>query len=177
MVERERHSLLKRQLKRCFDARAIPPEWEELLNAVDSAYREFDADRRMLERSLELSSGELINANSDMRAIFQAIPDRFFRIDVDGKIYDYKAGSEADSQFPLKSIIGHCIDELLPIQAASQFAGAISRVRETKSTVTIEYSLERGGTEAHYEARLVPYSTSQIIVMVRNISERKNMQA
>jgi signal transduction histidine kinase len=173
----ERHSLLRRQLKRHFGAKPIPVEWEEFLSAVDAAYREFDADRAMLERSLELSSLELLDANSDMRAIFQAIPDRFFRIDFEGKIYDYKAGAEADSHFPLKSIVGKSIDDVLSVQASARFKEAIARVRSTKSIVTIEYSLDHRGTAASYEARFLPLSTRQIIVMVRNISERKNMQA
>ena len=42
------------------------------LNAVDSAYREFDDDRRMLERSLDLSSQELLQANGEMRAANEA---------------------------------------------------------------------------------------------------------
>jgi hypothetical protein len=35
-----------------------PQEWRAFLDLVDSAYRESDVDRRMLERSLDLSSQE-----------------------------------------------------------------------------------------------------------------------
>lgn len=68
------HSLLKRQLKRIFgDSFPGTEEWQTFVEAVNNAYREFDADRRMLERSLELSSNELLQANSEMRAIIQAL--------------------------------------------------------------------------------------------------------
>ncbi len=81
------HSLLKRQLRRCFGDRfRIPEEWQEFVGAVNAAYREFDADREMLERALDLSSQELLQANSEMHAIFQAIPDLLFRLDSKGLI-------------------------------------------------------------------------------------------
>ncbi len=79
------HSLLRRQLRRHFGDRfAIPAEWQRFIDAVDDAYRESDIDRGMLERSLELSSQELLQANSELRAIFQAIPDLLFRLDREG---------------------------------------------------------------------------------------------
>ena len=87
------HSLLKRQLKRHFgDQFPIPAQWRPFIERVNDAYREFDADREMLEHSLELSSQELIDANSEMRAVFQAIPDLVFRLNHEGTILDIKAG-------------------------------------------------------------------------------------
>jgi len=64
------HSLLKRQIKRHLgELDAIPKEWEALINAVNEAYRQMDMDREMLERSLELSSDELLEANAEMREL------------------------------------------------------------------------------------------------------------
>lgn len=56
------------------------------LDAVDQAYRQFDEDRHSSERSQELSSRELQEANSHMRAVFQAVPDAFVPIDARGTI-------------------------------------------------------------------------------------------
>jgi PAS domain S-box-containing protein len=55
------HRLLARQLQRHFGADfEPPPEWHGLLKLVNQAYEQADSDRLMLERSLELSSQELI---------------------------------------------------------------------------------------------------------------------
>ena len=49
------HSLLRCQLKRYFgDSFRVPEEWRGFISAVNDAYREFDTDRGMLERSLDL---------------------------------------------------------------------------------------------------------------------------
>ena len=91
------HSLLKRQLKRYFgDQFHIPEDWQGFIDTVNDAYWESDMDREMLERSLELSSQELLQANSEMRAIFLAIPDLLFRLDGEGTILNYKAGATTD---------------------------------------------------------------------------------
>jgi diguanylate cyclase (GGDEF)-like protein/PAS domain S-box-containing protein len=67
------HSLLIRQLKRCNgDLSAIPHEWRAFVEAVNAAYRQFDEDRTMLERSLDLSSQELLQANADLHAASEA---------------------------------------------------------------------------------------------------------
>ena len=62
------HSLLRRQLKRFFPDNDTPESLTPLLDAVNQAYQEFDNDRAMLERSLDLSSQELLQANKIGRA-------------------------------------------------------------------------------------------------------------
>jgi hypothetical protein len=75
------HSLLRRQLKRHFPTTRVPPELEPMLAAIDQAYKQFDNDRAMLERSLDLSSQELLQANSELRALVSAFPDHILRLD------------------------------------------------------------------------------------------------
>jgi signal transduction histidine kinase/CheY-like chemotaxis protein len=54
---------LQRQLRRHLDGTEVEPRLEAFVRAVDDAYRQADKDRRMLERSLEISSDELHEAN------------------------------------------------------------------------------------------------------------------
>jgi signal transduction histidine kinase/CheY-like chemotaxis protein/PAS domain-containing protein len=57
------HRLLRRQLKKYLAVDdAVPAELQLFVAAVDTAYADFDSDRAMLERSLELSSKELSDA-------------------------------------------------------------------------------------------------------------------
>jgi signal transduction histidine kinase len=74
------HRLLQRQLKKYLsqnvndftgdlssNLNVIPLEWQNFLQAVDDAYTHYDADYQMIERSLELSSEELLQANNQLR--------------------------------------------------------------------------------------------------------------
>jgi hypothetical protein len=60
----------------------------------------------MLERSLELSSQELLQANSEMRAVFRAFPDLLFRTNHEGTILDYQVSAATDLHFSLEKTIG-----------------------------------------------------------------------
>jgi len=67
-----------------------------MLHAVDQAYRQFDDDRAMLERSLDLSSQELLQANTELRALVSAFPDQILRLDRDGIILDVKGAAHTE---------------------------------------------------------------------------------
>jgi len=63
----ELHSLLKRQLRRFTgETKSFIEEQTDFLRAINEAYLQFDADRRMLEHSLELTSQELLEANTEL---------------------------------------------------------------------------------------------------------------
>jgi signal transduction histidine kinase/ActR/RegA family two-component response regulator len=54
---------------------------------------------------------------------------------------------------------------------------AIKRVQETRSLVNMEYSVAKQDSEHFYEARLLPLLESQIIIIIRDITERKKLEA
>jgi len=171
------HNLLKRQIKRHIgDLESIPSACEALLNAVNDAYWQMDLDREMLERSLELSSQELLQANSEMRAIFQSIPDLIFRLDCTGTIIDCKGGSATDFLFEPERMFGRRIQDI-PLQPVNdQFQEAIRRVREEKTVVSFEYSLVLQGKEHFYEARLAPLFKDQIMAIIRSTTNRRQAE-
>jgi signal transduction histidine kinase len=64
----ERHSLLAGQIRRFFGTEeGMSATCLAFLKAVDAAYRQSDDDRAMLERSMDLSSQELMEANAALR--------------------------------------------------------------------------------------------------------------
>lgn len=66
MAIEELHSLLRRQLRQQYgELDNVPDSHSSFIDAVNDAYFEFDNDRAMLERSLEISSHELLEANAN----------------------------------------------------------------------------------------------------------------
>jgi signal transduction histidine kinase len=171
------HSLLKRQLRRhSIDLDGLSPALQSFVSDVGGAYRDYDDDRGMLERTLELSSNELLNANSELRAIFQALPDLFFRLDAKGTILGYKAGSSNDLYLSPEKLLGKRMQDFPMDNVAAAFNEAICQVSSTKTMQSLEYVLNLHGAKQYYEARLIPFLGDDIIVLVRNITERKVMQ-
>ena len=92
-----RHSLLARQIRRHFGSEEeIPERCRPFLDAVDAAYRQSDDDRAMLERSMELSSEELMQANAALRqslsllqATLESTADGILVVDLQGRIVTF----------------------------------------------------------------------------------------
>ena len=169
-------SLLKRQLKRFFGSDfSIPAEWQGFIAAVDSAYEEFEVDRELMERALEVSSEELLEANSEIQAIFQAIPDLVFRLDDQGTILSVKAGAGVD--LPQRELSGKRIQECWLKYSGERFSEVLRRVIDDKAMVSIEHSQGAKGMESFHEVRLVPLLRNQVVAIARNITERKNAEA
>ena len=62
------HRLLQRQISRLPDGQTAMPEgWPLFLAAVNDAYESADADRLLIERSLDLMSKELTERNAELR--------------------------------------------------------------------------------------------------------------
>ena len=168
------HSLLKRQLKKIFgSAETIPKDFQEILGVINEAYFNFDADRLLLERSIEISSQELLETNSQMRSIFQAIPDMFLRIDADGKVLECKIpANNTFSHIHPNEIVGKSIYTCFGPMAARRLEWAVRRAAKNKTVEIAEYSVQNQ-TEQFREARVVWLGNDQLVVIVRDISERK----
>src|SRR5437660_1055004 len=64
------HSLLRRQLQKITQTPDQPPSregWNALLAAIDRTYTQADQDRYTLERSIEISSGEMQQLYANLR--------------------------------------------------------------------------------------------------------------
>jgi PAS domain S-box-containing protein len=154
----------------------VPEDWQGFIDSVNDAYWESETDRGMLERSLELSSHELLQANSEMRAIFSAIPDLLFRLDVEGRILNYKAGATTDLFLHPKDLLGKRIQDVPLRHVSEKFREAIQQVQKLKTIINFEYSLSIQNQPLFFEARLVPLPEDQIVVIIRNITERKQAE-
>ncbi len=171
------HSLLKRQIKRNLKSiDNLPEEFLKFLSSISSAYESLDEDRKLLERSLELSSEELLTVNIELRALLQVLPDLIFIVDSSGIILDCKGGVDSDlllsrNEYKEKNIID------IPIpQISNEFEKSLAEVVNTKETVSIEYSLELRGEEKFYEAKFLKLDNRQVVIVIKNITERVNTQ-
>jgi signal transduction histidine kinase/ActR/RegA family two-component response regulator len=169
------HKVLRRQLRRYLrDPKALVSEHLELITAVSNTYFEFEAGRQLLDRSLELSSRELLQANAEIRGVLEVLPDLLFRIDGDDKVVDLRLPGSALSLRPLEPLL------TIPAGATKvsrQFTDAVARVRGTQEAVSFEYIAQSDGCELFYETRLLPFGENEILGIVRDISVRKRAQA
>ena len=146
---------------------------KDFLNRVNDAYESFDDDRMMLERSLDLSSNELLDLNLELRALFQSLPDLIFVVDMDGKILDCKGGFDSDLVIPRKDYKGKSFFKYPNCEILSaNLINAFEDVCENIKNVSVEYSLELNGKQKFYEATFLNLEQRQIIVVVKDLTQR-----
>jgi signal transduction histidine kinase/ActR/RegA family two-component response regulator len=170
------HSLLMRQVKRYFGPDfEVPGEWREFIDAVGAAYGAFDEDREMLERSLDLSSQELLQANAEMRALLQSIPDLIIRLDEKGEILKANvSGSLAGATVKTSDEARRHQPEAHLTEA---FRAAVARVVTSQEVAVIEYKLSPDTGARNYEARLVPLRQNEVVAFIRDITRRHRSEA
>ncbi|MEA1933097.1 MAG: PAS domain-containing sensor histidine kinase [Thermodesulfobacteriota bacterium] len=174
---KQMHNILKCRLEQSFkDLDAIPEEWRNFIEAVNNTYLQFDKNQNKLERSLDLTSQELRQANADLEVFFQAYPLLFLRLDNEGTILDWKGELATDFDIPPENLPGKRIYDLPFDEADNKFLKAVHHVRETRSMVTIECSIKVQEQKKYYEARLLPSQGNKLIAIIRNITDRKQTE-
>jgi len=167
---RSLHPLIRRQLLRFFGSENFEQRsWSKFLDIVNEAYHEFDRDRKMLERSLDLTSQELLQANEETRSLLRTLPDLFFRVDKDGRILECSGGNSEDFFISPEELVGKRIDALPSQTVSRRFEEGMRRAREEGSVVTIEYSLLTEAGESDYEARITPWRSDELVMVVRRL--------
>ncbi|MEQ8973974.1 MAG: PAS domain S-box protein [Coleofasciculus sp. C1-SOL-03] len=118
----------------------------------------------------------LSEKNSELQAIFNALPDLYFRLSQDGTILDYKASNQSELYVEPDQFLGQPLHNVLPENVSDKIHQAIAQVTQSQSPVSLDYSLCLETGEQNYEARLVPCLENQIIGIVRNITDRKQIE-
>jgi diguanylate cyclase (GGDEF)-like protein/PAS domain S-box-containing protein len=178
---------LKRQLKKYFRKDEPPNDCLSFIEAVSNAYRQFDEDRTMLERSLELSSQELLQTNSDMRAVFERIInssvdgilafDRAFRYTV------WNPGMERITGVGKAEALGQPVFESFPFFNQMEEERFFKEALVGKTIVVKErlYVIAETGRQGFFEGHFSPLrnEAGEIIgglAIIRDMTERKQAQ-
>lgn len=182
------HSLLKRQIRRHLHSLdSIHKEWQPFIVAVNDAYVQSDLDRLMLEHSLELSSQELLAANSKLRAVHERLidssPDGIFAFDRECRYTVWNPAMEAIFGLSKLQTLGKCAFDVFPSTKETGedrlFADALAG--KTVSTGEQLYVVPQTGEQRFFETLFSPLLTEsgEIIgglAIMSDITRRKHIE-
>jgi len=141
----------------------------ELLEEVLAAARlglEKDRSNQALRRS-----------EARNRALLNALPDLMFRIGRDGTYLDFNADRESELATPPEEILGKTVWERLPAEVAERLMRCADHALDEGGVQTVEYELDFPDGHRHYEGRLVASGPDEVVLIVRNITDRKRQEA
>lgn len=114
------------------------------------------------------------SAAQHYRAMLDASPDLMFRIDATGRYLDFKGNGL--THIPREQIVGKTLPDLLPPHVATLCHTAILKALQTGTLQTCEYELLEDTGRRHYEARVAVSGDDEVLWVVRDVTERKQVE-
>lgn len=202
------HRLLERQIRKYIgnDIDTMPFNLDNFIAAVNDAYTQFDSDRLMTERSLELMSRELTDRNNALRqelkerknivdalkdnqrrtrGIVDAAADSIISVSADGQIMSFNPASEKIFGYMAKEVIGREINILIPPNTQNEHSEYLRHYLSTrKSSVVYGVMREIPAVRKNGETFFLELAISELdfgyermfIMVSRDISRRKEIE-
>jgi PAS domain S-box-containing protein len=152
---------------------------EELERLVAERTAELAHTNALLEEEIaerERAEEELRRKSSELEAIFRALPDSYVRLADDGMIVETRTGMETNGSVWPTDWAGERLPSVLPAAAARSVEKALRGVRQNGRVARIEYTSDEDGQSRDFEARFVPLSGTEIIAIIREITDRKEAE-
>jgi len=135
------------------------------------------AVRLVDERAARQSVEQDLASNRAARvALFEALPDLFFKLELDGSIVDYQTRQADDLYADPANFLGKRMQDVLPETVARRFDRALGRLAAGAKIDVFEYTLLMPDGEHPYEARMVPLGEKHVAAVVREISDRRRAE-
>ncbi|VAW58894.1 diguanylate cyclase/phosphodiesterase (GGDEF & EAL domains) with PAS/PAC sensor(s) [hydrothermal vent metagenome] len=147
--------------------------WKEFIEAANASFCECESKLEVVEKALTQSAEELVLANEEMSAVFQAIPDQSFHLDLKGRIVSYKLGQSSHHYLKQDRLINRYFKDVTDIEVAEKFDVSVNEVAERSTIKNFEFIIVHEKRIFYYEVRMMPLKSQAVIALVRDITERK----
>lgn len=137
-------------------------------NCLDKVVTDI-SDRKQAEAALHQSE-------TTKQALFQAIPDFMLRMYRESSVFDI-VSSGKNRILAAPDIERGDLQDFLPPELIEQRLQAVRQALNTGETHVYEQQLERFGRQAWEEVRVVPSGADDVLVMIRDICDRKQAEA
>jgi signal transduction histidine kinase len=145
-----------------------PDEDEQFVSGILAAAR---LGLELRARLQDLTMSERRN-----RALLDAIPDNMFRVRADGTYLDFHANVPEYLVIEPENIIGNNVYTTLPREQAELVMAGVRHAVGTGTLATVEYQLMRRIGLRDVEARIVRSGEDEALIIVRDVTDRKEQE-
>lgn len=110
------------------------------------------------------------------RAIIETIPDLIFRLDSQGICLSFISGGEVLPYGSPDTYVGRSLQEVLPAELAERRLFFVQQAIATQTRQRYDQSIEIEGETRHEEVRIVPLNPQEVVVIVRDVTDRVRSQ-
>jgi PAS domain S-box-containing protein len=127
-------------------------------------------------RQISRQTAELRTSEARNRVLIENNPDLIFRLSGDGIFLDYHSASENSFYTPPEEFMGENVRDLLPPDLAQATLEKARKAIETGEIQTHEYQMPIREENRDFEARYNANGKDDVIVIIRDITARKQME-
>lgn len=114
---------------------------------------------------------------AELRALFAAMQDVVLVRDRTGRCIKIAPTNPVNLYKPADQMLGSTLHEILPLTVADQILETIHEVLATGKATKVEYSLEMEERLVWFDSTISPLDENSVILVGRNISDRKQAEA
>jgi signal transduction histidine kinase/DNA-binding response OmpR family regulator len=129
-----------------------------------------------LQRHREQLEDLVSRRTSELNSLFLALPDLYYRVDSQGTILDFRPGRGATPGAPAAQVVGQRMQQVLPQAVAQQIDAALDALARGADHRAFEYGQPAAGGEQFFEARMTPLGPDQRVLVVRNVTDRRQLE-
>ena len=119
----------------------------------------------------------LEQAKAKTSSLIQAIPDLMFCLSNEGVVVDYYPDKQNLHPIKIEDVIGRKIEDVFPKDLGDWTRYYLEKTLETGQIQVGEYVVRGDAEWHHYEARYVKSVSNEVLAIVRDITQRKQVEA
>jgi PAS domain S-box-containing protein len=121
----------------------------------------------------KVAEHQLVASQQKLQSLFDALPDIFMILDSDGYCKEITPKNEELLYLPISELAGRNLRDIFDETMALFFLEKIQQCLADKQTITADYKLTVRGSTIWYSGNFVPYSDNEVLLIARDITERK----
>ncbi|NJM67510.1 MAG: PAS domain S-box protein [Acaryochloris sp. RU_4_1] len=111
------------------------------------------------------------------RALINAMPDWMFRLNAQGTFVNYKAAANVALPLPTQEFLSKTLEEVFSPETALPFRDCVEQALASNEMQLFEYQLLSKDAEFDFEARIAVSAENEVMAVIRDITERKRLEA
>ncbi|MEG4574048.1 PAS domain S-box protein [Microcoleus sp. N3A4] len=152
----------------------------KLIDREKNRLVQLDRQNKLLQAEIRTricAEQALQESEAELRAIFAAMTDTVLVRNAEGRCIKIAPTGTAILVKPPSEMINRTAHEVLPEPVADSVLNAIQQVLKTKQSMNVEYNFTVGDREVCLDAKVSPLSPESVIIVARDISDRKKTES
>ena len=146
---------------------------KQRLQQLDRQNHQLQAEVRTRVRAEQA----LQESEAELRALFAAMTDLVLVRNAAGRCIKIAPTSSSNLVKPFSQMMNQTLHEVLPESVADLVLDAIQQVLKSQKSSNVEYSFSAGDREIWLDAKVSPLSADSVIIVARDISDRKQTES